>query len=192
MNATPPRTADGDRFRFRAGRPSLDLCSTLRRRHTGPIEQLTSAARLSAWIAEAGLIPALVAEPQVTEAILLREAAYGLFSAHLAQRPADPADLDRVNTAAARPAPAPQLDHRGQLRWVATDPFTADMAQVARDAIDVLTGPYADRLRECAARDCAFLFVDTSRAGQRRWCAMNRCGNREHQRDHRVRQVTGH
>jgi predicted RNA-binding Zn ribbon-like protein len=75
----------------------------------------------------------------------------------------------------------------GQVRWAASDPYTAARAEVARD---VVAGVHAGRLRECAARDCAFLFVDTSRAGQRRWCAMNRCGNREHQRDHRVRQLT--
>lgn len=188
MNVRAPRTSDGDRFRLSAGRPSLDFCSTLRRRHTDPIEQLTSSARLSAWIVEVGLIPALVTEPQVNEAILLREAAYRLFSAHLAQRPADLADLDRINAAAAGPTPVPQLDRLGQVGWVTSDPFTADMAQLARDAIDILTGPYSHRLRECAGRDCAVLFVDTSRAGQRRWCAMNRCGNREHQRDHRARQ----
>jgi predicted RNA-binding Zn ribbon-like protein len=192
VKATVPRTADGQGFRFRAGRVSLDFCSTLLWRHTGPVEQLASPAGLSAWIAEAGLTPAKVTDTQLRQAVQLRESLYRLFTAHLARHAVSAADRGRVNAAAAQPSPAPQLDRRGQLRWVAGEPFAAAMAQLARDAIEVVTGPHAGRLRECAARDCAFLFVDTSRGGQRRWCAMNRCGNREHQRDHRTRQLTGH
>jgi predicted RNA-binding Zn ribbon-like protein len=192
VEAMIPRTGDGQGFRFRAGRVSLDFCSTLLWRHTDPVEQLVSPARLSAWIAEAGLTPAKVTDAQLRQAVQLRESLYRLFTAHLARHAVSTADRGRVNAAAAQPSPAPQLDRHGQLRWVAGDPFAAATAQLARDAIEVVTGAHADRLRECAARDCAFLFVDTSRAGQRRWCAMNRCGNREHQRDHRTRQLTDH
>jgi predicted RNA-binding Zn ribbon-like protein len=37
----------------------------------------------------------------------------------------------------------------------------------------------------CAAEDCAFLFVDASRPGTRRWCSMQRCGNLAKIRTHR-------
>ncbi|MFD0786561.1 CGNR zinc finger domain-containing protein [Micromonospora azadirachtae] len=33
-------------------------------------------------------------------------------------------------------------------------------------------------MRECGAHNCHLVFVDTSRPGQRRWCSMERCGNR--------------
>ena len=31
---------------------------------------------------------------------------------------------------------------------------------------------------ECDADDCAWLFLDTSKNGSRRWCDMKQCGNR--------------
>jgi predicted RNA-binding Zn ribbon-like protein len=52
------------------------------------------------------------------------------------------------------------------------------LAAVARDAVDLLSGPLAGRIRECGADDCALLFVDASRPGRRRWCSMEACGNR--------------
>lgn len=34
------------------------------------------------------------------------------------------------------------------------------------------------RIRTCAADDCSLVFLDTSRAGRRRWCSMATCGTR--------------
>ena len=44
--------------------------------------------------------------------------------------------------------------------------------------IDLLAGPQVDKVRECAEETCSILFVDASRPGKRRWCSMNRCGNK--------------
>lgn len=182
-----PRTADGDAFRFRARRVSLDLCSTLLWRQTRPVEQLRSPADLARWRSEAGLgqsRPALT-EADLADARRLREAIYRLLSAHIRGAPMPARDLAAVNAAARHPCRAPSLGPRGELRWDDDEPLTAVLSAVARDAIELVTGPWAGRIRECAASDCAFLFVDTSRSGIRRWCAMNRCGNREHVRKHR-------
>lgn len=35
-----------------------------------------------------------------------------------------------------------------------------------------------DRIRSCAHDDCVLWFLDTSKGGRRRWCSMERCGNR--------------
>jgi predicted RNA-binding Zn ribbon-like protein len=61
------------------------------------------------------------------------------------------------------------------------------MSSVARDAIDVFGGPRAARLKRCEGSRCALLFVDTSRSGRRRWCSMERCGNRAKAAAHRRR-----
>ncbi|NEE48667.1 CGNR zinc finger domain-containing protein, partial [Streptomyces sp. SID8455] len=45
-------------------------------------------------------------------------------------------------------------------------------------------------IRTCGADDCRLLFVDTSRPGKRRWCSMERCGNRHKVRAHRARLTT--
>jgi predicted RNA-binding Zn ribbon-like protein len=92
-----------------------------------------------------------------------------------------------VNAAARHPGRTPRLGPTGELRWDDREPLTAALSAVARDAIELIGGPQAGRLRECAAPDCAFVFVDTSRSGARRWCAATRCGNREHVRKHRSR-----
>jgi predicted RNA-binding Zn ribbon-like protein len=183
------RTADGDNFRFRAGRLSLDLCSTLLWRYRAPEEQLREPADLARWFDEAGVrpAPATVRRADLDAALALREAIYSLVHDRIGGRPLAAAPLATINAIAARPDPAPALLRDGTLAWSADAPASAALSRVARDAIAVLGGS-AERLRECAARDCAFLFLDTSRPGRRRWCAMNRCGNRQHVRDHRSRQ----
>ncbi|HEY3956599.1 MAG TPA: ABATE domain-containing protein [Streptosporangiaceae bacterium] len=193
MPALVPRTADGEKFRFRAGRPSLDLCSTLLWRYVTPAEQLRSPGDLARWAAAAGLqpVPRRASEDDLRVARSLREALYRLFHAHLDGRDLPPADVRCVNAAAAPAGAVPQLIVGGQLRWRASRPAQAALSAVARDGIDLLTGPLAGRIRECAEPDCAFLFADTSRPGQRRWCAMNRCGNRHHVRAHRARRPDG-
>ena len=40
----------------------------------------------------------------------------------------------------------------------------------------VLTLP-TDRLRICHGPNCSWLFIDSSKAGRRRWCDMGVCGN---------------
>jgi predicted RNA-binding Zn ribbon-like protein len=52
------------------------------------------------------------------------------------------------------------------------------VASLARDAVDLLGGPLAGRIGECSAEDCALLFLDTSRAGRRRWCSIATCSAR--------------
>jgi predicted RNA-binding Zn ribbon-like protein len=44
-----------------------------------------------------------------------------------------------------------------------------------------------DRFRHCAAPTCDGMFVDTSRAGRRRYCAPEVCGNRVNVAAHRAR-----
>jgi predicted RNA-binding Zn ribbon-like protein len=186
--AKPPRTADEDRFRFRAGRPSLDLCSTVLWRHVSPVELLQHPDDMARWLAEAGLWPRPhpVGDADVRRLRALREALYRLFLARI--RGEKLPDARVVNRCARHPGPTPSLTPDGQARWLIRDPVPTALSAVARDGIDLLTGPLSSRLRECAAPDCAFLFVDTSRPGTRRWCAHDRCGNRQHVRDHRARE----
>jgi predicted RNA-binding Zn ribbon-like protein len=187
--ARPPRTAAGDAFRFRAGRLSLDLCSTLLWRHLTPIEQLREPADLARWLREAGVqpVPGSLQTADLDAARALRESIYALVHDRIAGRAPSRAPAAVLNAVAAHPDPAPALTSAGQVRWAADAPASAALSRVARDAIELLTGAFAARLRECAAPDCAFLFLDTSRPGRRRWCASDRCGNREHVREHRRR-----
>jgi predicted RNA-binding Zn ribbon-like protein len=184
-----PRSGDGDAFRYRAARLSLDLTSTLLWRRLDPIEQLREPADVARWLEGAGVrpVPAAVTEEGLGATRALREAIYRLAHARMAGTPPAADDLAVLNAAAAAPAPAPQLRGRGGVEWASDAPLAAGLAAVARDFIELVTGPFAGRIRECMAEDCAFLFVDVSRPGRRRWCAMNRCGNRHHVREFRAR-----
>ncbi|MEI3611362.1 CGNR zinc finger domain-containing protein [Pseudogracilibacillus sp. SO30301A] len=45
--------------------------------------------------------------------------------------------------------------------------------------IHTLESTSTNRIRKCEAPECCLYFVDTSKAGKRRWCSMKLCGNRK-------------
>jgi predicted RNA-binding Zn ribbon-like protein len=45
-------------------------------------------------------------------------------------------------------------------------------------------------VRVCAAEDCGWLFLDTSKNHTRRWCSMKSCGNRAKARRHYNKEKT--
>jgi len=165
-------------FHFKGGRTSLDLVATVGERWRRRFERLREPGDLGRWLVQSGLhahAPA-VSAADLEHARELREAIDRLARP---PRGTDPADVALLNRWAAAPALAPQLAPGGRtLRPPAGDPVRGALAAVARDAVDLLSGPLADRVRECGADDCALLFVDASRPGRRRWCSMEACGNR--------------
>lgn len=56
--------------------------------------------------------------------------------------------------------------------------ITAVLSSIARDAIDILSSERRSLVRACEMDDCGGLFLDDSRGLRRRWCSMERCGNR--------------
>ncbi|MEU6619432.1 CGNR zinc finger domain-containing protein [Streptomyces litmocidini] len=63
--------------------------------------------------------------------------------------------------------------------------------ELALQALDLLRALPADRTRVCPGRRCGWLFLDTSRAGRRRWCSMATCGNAAKGRTHYERRRAG-
>ena len=43
------------------------------------------------------------------------------------------------------------------------------------------------RIKQCSGDHCGWLFFDTTKNKQRRWCEMDVCGNRAKQKAHRAR-----
>ncbi len=58
------------------------------------------------------------------------------------------------------------------------DPTGEALARVVQPLVDAIEGGETSRFRVCANDGCRWVFEDTSRAGRRRWCDMNTCGNR--------------
>ncbi|MGW1891706.1 CGNR zinc finger domain-containing protein [Streptomyces sp. NPDC002004] len=178
-------------MRFDSGRICLDLVATAH-----PDDRLDSPARLRAWCAAAGIVPAGTPLPEADHHWLsafleLRGHITQLVRGELHGHPAGAA-LERVNTLAREAPPAPRAVRApdGSLaRALDTDPgCTALLAVVARDAVDLLTDPAARAaLRQCEGDNCPLIYLDTSRGRRRRWCSSEGCGNRERVARHRRR-----
>ena len=164
-------------FPFRSGRLCLDFVATLGSRGQLNLERLREPGDLERWLAQAGLgAPGSASQADLADALRLREAIYDLVLLDPGRRL--PAAARVVNQMAA-PAPlAPELDDSGRgSAWAPGGTVTQALSSVARDAIDLLSGPLIGRVRSCAGPDCTILFIDTSRPGTRRWCSMEACGN---------------
>ena len=180
----------GVAYRFDPGALCLELLTT---GGPGPYrryEVLHEPANLAAWADRSRLTPTPVLEisqAEVVDARRLRDALFRVVIAHTRSEPHPPGDLEAINQAAARPALAPAIALTGKRQWAGTSNGTHLLATVARDAVELLTGPFAHRIRTCAAEDCHLVYVDTSRPGRRRWCSMEHCGNRHKVRALRAR-----
>lgn len=174
------------RFHWKSGRLCLDFVATVGERWRRSFERLITEEDLARWIVETGMVQAApaVSSGQLAAGRALREAIN-----RLARPGVDPESGDRevVNRWAMRAPIAPQLTTEGNLVWSTARPVEAMFAAIARDAVDLLTGPQASRIRECSAADCALLFVDASRPGRRRWCSTEGCGNRSRTKLYRQR-----
>ncbi|MEV0720769.1 CGNR zinc finger domain-containing protein, partial [Asanoa sp. NPDC050611] len=102
--------------------------------------------------------------------------------------PVEERQVGHGRAAAAAPL-RPRLTADGAADWAAPVRATQAMSSLAREMIDLLSGPLAGRIRECASDNCPLVFVDTSRPGARRWCTMERCGNRHKLRALRARRA---
>jgi predicted RNA-binding Zn ribbon-like protein len=173
-------------FRWRSGRLCLDFVATVGERWRRSFERLIEPDDLGRWMAGTGLLdaPPRVSARQLEAGRSLREAINRLARPGVEPEPGDREELNRW---AARPSIAPQLAAGGKLAWLTLRPVEQMFATIARDAVDLLGGPLAGRIRECSAPDCALLFVDASRPGRRRWCSSEACGNRVRTKTYRRR-----
>jgi predicted RNA-binding Zn ribbon-like protein len=129
----------------------------------------------------------------VRSAIEIREAFFGAFDSLARGKAAPPQDMALIEGAALE-----AMQHRRLLRsnrgyaWQWSEPNNPDriLWSIAQSAAELLTSPELNRVRECEAPDCVWLFLDTSRNHTRRWCDMNVCGNREKARRHYRRHHT--
>jgi predicted RNA-binding Zn ribbon-like protein len=179
--------------------PDDDLCLTFAntcywRGTSAPTEELSELGDLLHWTAKAERLPPdqvqqLARTADLRQgALALRETIYRCFAATASGlAPAD-ADLAALN-AALNAAPARQCVQPGgwDVGW--PEPSAAALlAPVLWSAADLLAGGQLARVRQCANPDCGWLFLDNSKAGNRRWCSMSACGNRAKAHRHYLRQ----
>jgi predicted RNA-binding Zn ribbon-like protein len=175
-------------FWFEGGRLSLDFIATAGLRSG---ERLGDPGRLAAWLEAAGLTdgPPPATAGDLDDAHALRAVLERIVRAALDGRGCAAADVDALNAVAAREsAPRILVLRDGELAGQAPPPeISRCLGTIARDAIDLLTGPERHRLRACAGEGCSGVYVDRSRGGRRKWCTASGCGNRARVTAHRRR-----
>ncbi len=121
-------------------------------------------------------------------AIVLREAIYRIFLAIAEDATPQEVDLATLNAALSEAMSHTRIvakDGSFAWDWAGREiDFNSILWQVVRSAADLLTDEELDAVRACAAEDCRWLFVDTSKNRSRRWCDMKTCGNRSKARRH--------
>ncbi|WP_327349746.1 CGNR zinc finger domain-containing protein [Streptomyces sp. NBC_01321] len=128
-----------------------------------------------------------LAEPDVPQARVLREALRTACLAHAGHRspdgPAAP-PLDRLL------AGAPLRVTVDAAGVAALRPVAEPAGLTARVAVAIAAaaadGTWA-RLKACEAEDCQWAYYDRSPAGRRRWCSMSVCGARAKMRTYRAK-----
>jgi predicted RNA-binding Zn ribbon-like protein len=190
-------------FELNSGRLCLDFTNTVSARPSSDrIEYINTYERLLAWAREATILTpgetTTLAEEarkhprQASEALgralALREAIYGICSAHAAGLPATPRDLRTLNRVIGRAMTRAGLAPTGgRFEWVwpgAAPNLDRVSWWVARSAAELLASPDLTLVRECAGYDCGRLFMDMTKNRSRRWCDMGTCGNRAKGRRH--------
>jgi predicted RNA-binding Zn ribbon-like protein len=177
---------------------SLDFVNTFGLTHGRQFDDFSTTRQAIDWLHErTGLNPAVVADSggllsRITRA---RSAFRELWDATAEERPVNEAAIREVNRV---------LRHRSVLELeVASDDtagqglrlasrFTGDevdcaLAELADPLVRAVGSAESAKARICANDTCRWVFYDSSRTHQRRWCEMSSCGNRAKAARHRAR-----
>lgn len=190
------------------GQPAVDFVNTVHDWHQPePPDYLQGFDDFVRWCEMAGLIrdsgplfrnrPEAEKEAAFAEVRKLRASLHELFAA-VARGESLPADaLEYLNEVVRRTVKwrrlAPSSNDPGiACQWDFDDaPPIALLGPVAWKAAELLELGPLDRLKECPADSCGWLFVDTSRNRSRTWCSMATCGNNAKVRRFRKRHASG-
>jgi predicted RNA-binding Zn ribbon-like protein len=127
----------------------------------------------------------------LTRALELRETIYRIGSAIAHDDTPAAADTDALaRIHAACVASAKLAPFRGNFVWSwrpADGLVEAILGPITLSALTLLVQSDVSRIRQCAGDHCGWLFFDTTKNKQRRWCEMEVCGNRAKQKAHRAR-----
>jgi len=194
-SGSPERSEPAYVFDFCGGQLAIDFTNTLGDRGTERDEHFNTFGDIVAWAEARDIISRGVAaslrqrahaDPGGAKrawrsALALREALYNVVAAASSGRRARAADLAVVNEHVADTFSGAALTPSGgrfSLETPAEDWLDPIVRPVVRAAVDLLTSDALTRVRICADDTCAWLFLDTTRSGTRRWCDMRVCGNR--------------
>ena len=173
---------------FDSGSLALDFAYT--GALTGNSETLHSPGDLGHWLATRfPRIDIGLSERELSDALGFRAAVARMALASAKRNELSASDIDIVNLFAALADLPPALPGGTRQAGASRARPTQALSTVARDAVATFGPELRARIRKCSADDCELVYLDTSRSGNRRWCSMQRCGNRAKVRAHRARAV---
>ena len=180
---------------FIGGDSALDFLNTVTGRDLQPRDWLDSYARLLEWATLVHLLPEknlraltkkLHSEPAAATRALsrakeLREELFALVSAVASGNAPPKSALAALREHWLAGIEAHELRYEkgrviADIRADATD-FDLIAAMIAYRMVEHVMPQPADRLRICGGANCSWVFIDSSKAGRRRWCDMAVCGN---------------
>jgi predicted RNA-binding Zn ribbon-like protein len=175
-------SATEPQFPFHHGRVALSFVGTVGDRGSQTTERVGTPRALAAWLLAAGLVAAHVtpSPAQLRRALALREAIARSVRALVTGAAPSEVDVEHINSVARRWGPRLSLDPRTLTVVNATRrPVETALGRIAVDAIEVLGDPgERSRLRACGLDSCGAIFLTPAGRRERRWCSMERCGNR--------------
>jgi predicted RNA-binding Zn ribbon-like protein len=184
-----------------AGHMALDLINTVTARNSPePIDWLDSYDRLVEWsrlarVADATTLAALdrMASVHTRQALarikVFREALYCVCHALFRVEAVPKAALDQVESMWKQTLERAKLVPVRKQVGISIEPargLDLILDEVAMKAIEFLRHLPSDRARICPGERCGWLFVDSSKGGQRVWCDMATCGNVAKSRRHQA------
>jgi predicted RNA-binding Zn ribbon-like protein len=181
-------SSEGTRWWFDSGALSLDFAYTGSMADNPAWERLHAPQDLAAWLdGRFERLDAEASQRELVDALALRAAIGSVARALTDDRHLAADDIDTINLFAATPNVPPSLPGGNRQAGRSSVRIGQALATIARDAVELFTDGGGSRLRRCAADDCGLVFFDESRSNNRRWCSMQRCGNRSKVRAHRAR-----
>ncbi|KAF4408515.1 MULTISPECIES: CGNR zinc finger domain-containing protein [Streptomyces] len=176
---------------------ATDLVNTSARVRRSTGEVLVDANALGRFLADRGLLPDAPAQDlrptaqDLEEVLALRREVRALLEATGEEQVADGA-----NALVGRAGVGPVLhrDADGRWQWYVETSPRASLAEelaalIGTGLLGVLHTLQHDRIRHCSSPVCDGMFVDTSKAGRRRYCMPGLCGNRLNVANHRARRL---
>ncbi|HKQ14385.1 MAG TPA: CGNR zinc finger domain-containing protein [Steroidobacteraceae bacterium] len=180
---------------FIGGDAALDFVNTVTGRDQQPRDWLDGYARLLEWATLVRLLPEknlraltkkLQSEPTaaaraLTRAKELREELFALVSAVASGNAPPKSALAKLREHWLAGSEAHELRFEsGQVvADIRADAADLDLiaAMVAYRMVEHVMPQPVERLRMCGGENCSWVFLDSSKAGRRRWCDMAVCGN---------------
>ena len=181
--------SDGHTWWFDSGALAIDFAYTGGLGRRPEWEQWHSPADLAAWLeSRFPEVPSVIEEREYVDARTLRDAIARAVLAGSRDEGPTAEDVDMINLFAATPDIPPALSGGTRQAGRTRARVGQALSLMAREAVELFADGERERIRECAADDCQIVFYDESRSNNRRWCSMQRCGNRAKVRKHRTKE----